>query len=379
MPRPSRPRAARSFVPLLSITFSLLAFTTARADKYAGDFLKVPVGARAIGMGGAFTAVADDATSPWWNPAGMIYLPYKEVIPQHAEKFGSLVNQDFVGAVLPLGDAAKRGASKQSALGVGIVRLAIDDIPVTPRPGDLKFGDYLDYGEDGIDNTFDFGEGDGKWEPGERILDIDLYRASSSQMALLLSYARQNGPHWAFGGNVKFVRQSLPDTIPGDHVTSFGAGLDAGVLYMATDAVTLGATVHDLTTTFLSWSNGAREKIDPTIDTGVAFNFYPADKNALTWAVDLGWGFNHLTDSEIRFGGVTADVRTGLEYWYNNTFALRSGVNGKDLAFGAGVRYKHLGVDYALDLHRFFAADQKDFPSDTDLDATHLVSASFSW
>ena len=39
-------------------------------------------------MGGAFTAVADDATAPWWNPAGMVYLPYREVIPHHAEQFG---------------------------------------------------------------------------------------------------------------------------------------------------------------------------------------------------------------------------------------------------------------------------------------------------
>src|SRR5206468_3651106 len=29
------------------------------------------VGVRATGMGGAFTAVADDATATWWNPAGM--------------------------------------------------------------------------------------------------------------------------------------------------------------------------------------------------------------------------------------------------------------------------------------------------------------------
>src|SRR3954454_19710842 len=29
------------------------------------------IGVRAQGMGGAFTAVADDATASWWNPAGM--------------------------------------------------------------------------------------------------------------------------------------------------------------------------------------------------------------------------------------------------------------------------------------------------------------------
>ena len=36
-------------------------------------------------------------------------------------------------------------------------------------------------------------------------------------------------------------------------------------------------------------------------------------------------------------------------------------------------------MDYAAQLHRFFAADDKQFPDDTNLDLTHLVSASFSW
>ena len=40
------------------------------------------MGARAIGMGGAFSAVTDDATAPYWNPAGMVYLPYREAVQQ---------------------------------------------------------------------------------------------------------------------------------------------------------------------------------------------------------------------------------------------------------------------------------------------------------
>jgi len=376
MPRPIRPRA--EFHRALAILAAcLLGSSTAHATKYAGEFLKVQVGARAIGMGGAFTAVADDATAPWWNPAGMIYLPYHEVIPQHAERFGKLVNHDFLGGVLPLGGAT----GKQSALGVAIFRVAVDDIFVTPRPGSLKSGvDFLDDGADGVPGTYDIGEGDNRWEAGERILDIDLYQASSNDMAALFSYAKQHGAHWGFGGSVKFVRQSIPDTIPGEHVTSFGAGLDAGLLYMPMDAATIGITVHDLTTTWLSWSNGTRELVRPTVDTGVAFNFFPEVKHALTWAVDLGWAFERRKlDSQIKLGLVTVDLRTGLEYWYNNTFALRTGIDTKDLTFGAGVRYKHLGADYAASLHRFWGSNESDFPSDQDLDTTHLVSASFSW
>jgi hypothetical protein len=43
------------------------------------------------------------------------------------------------------------------------------------------------------------------------------------------------------------------------------------------------------------------------------------------------------------------------------------------------VRYKQIGVDYAANLHRFFAAGDKAFPDDQNLDTTHLVSASYSW
>lgn len=364
---------------LLIVAAGLAAAAPAGATKYAAEFLKIPVGARAMGMGGAFTAVADDATAPWWNPAGMAFLPYREVLPQHQEKFGTLANHDYIGAVFPLGGTKQ----KHSALGVGLLRFAVDDIPITPRPGALRPGiDFLDYGPDGDPTTPDAGQGDGVWEPGERLLLTaeDLYMASSSDMAGIFSFARQTSLHWIFGGSLKFVRQSIPDTLAGEHVTSFGAGLDAGLIYMPTDAVTVGAMVHDLTTTYLSWSNGTKEYVPPTVDTGVALNFKPAERHALTWATDLAWGFERRTnDAQLSIAGLTWDVRTGLEYWYRNTLALRTGANGKDLTFGAGLRYRQIGVDYAAQLNRFFASDDKQFPNDTNLDTTHLVSASFSW
>jgi len=174
---------------------------------------------------------------------------------------------------------------------------------------------------------------------------------------------------------------SCADTLPGEHQTSFGAGLDAGAIYMPTDAISIATVFRDLTTTYIAWSNGSREVVTPSIDTGAAFNFYPAKHHALTAALDLAWGFeNRALDSQISFGNVTADVRTGIEYWYNNTFALRAGANGKDLAFGAGVRYKQIGVDYAANLNRFFSSSDPAFSSsDQNLETTHLVSASYSW
>ena len=46
----------------------------------AAEFLTIPVGARAIAMGSAFSAVADDITSIWWNPAGLGFLEQKELM-----------------------------------------------------------------------------------------------------------------------------------------------------------------------------------------------------------------------------------------------------------------------------------------------------------
>ena len=38
---------------------------------YSGGFQAPSIGARATGMGGAYTAVANDPLALYWNPAGM--------------------------------------------------------------------------------------------------------------------------------------------------------------------------------------------------------------------------------------------------------------------------------------------------------------------
>src|SRR5262249_3938144 len=201
---------AKSIRALLAMAGLATCAGPAGATKYAGEFMKIPVGARAVGMGGAFSAVADDATSPFWNPAGMVYLPYKEAFLEHNEQFGSLVNHNFGSAVWPM----KSGDEHRSALGISATWVGIDDIPITPRPSGLRPNiDFLDYGRDGDQTTNDPGQGDGIWEPGERLLisSDDLFMASSNDMAFGLSFARQRGRHFAWGGQLKFVHSSLPD------------------------------------------------------------------------------------------------------------------------------------------------------------------------
>ncbi len=69
----------------------------ARAQSY-----QVPVGPRAIAMGGAFSAVADDGSATFWNPAGLPQIGHQEVAATHADLFGSGIRDNLVSFVLPL-------------------------------------------------------------------------------------------------------------------------------------------------------------------------------------------------------------------------------------------------------------------------------------
>jgi hypothetical protein len=59
---------------------SFLPPLASRADAQTSD----QVGTRALGMSGAFTAVADDATASWWNPAGLASGAYFSAILEYA-------------------------------------------------------------------------------------------------------------------------------------------------------------------------------------------------------------------------------------------------------------------------------------------------------
>jgi hypothetical protein len=60
--------ASRPSVCLLA--FASLVASVSFASRVSAQTTDA-IGTRALGMGGAFTAVADDATASWWNPAGM--------------------------------------------------------------------------------------------------------------------------------------------------------------------------------------------------------------------------------------------------------------------------------------------------------------------
>ena len=78
----------KNCLPFLGIAFLILLTSaiqanTARAevdfDYLHGSDLGMGIGARAMSMGGAFTAVADDASAVFWNPAGLSQLTDNQI------------------------------------------------------------------------------------------------------------------------------------------------------------------------------------------------------------------------------------------------------------------------------------------------------------
>lgn len=90
---------------ILAIIFLFTTFIHAgsfsKVGTAAAQFLKIGVGARAMGMGGSFTAVANDISTIYWNPAGIANLDRTSIGFTHSEWFAD-ISHDFAGIVLPI-------------------------------------------------------------------------------------------------------------------------------------------------------------------------------------------------------------------------------------------------------------------------------------
>ena len=88
----------------LYLVVSFILLTTYRLPlsfaASGASFLKLGVGARALGLGSAYTSVANDVTALYWNPGGLAQLKNREVSAMHAELFAD-TRFDFFGYAHP--------------------------------------------------------------------------------------------------------------------------------------------------------------------------------------------------------------------------------------------------------------------------------------
>lgn len=94
----------KKFMLIIFIMFlpsAILAGGFSKVGTAAAQFLKIGVGARAMGMGGSFSAIANDVSAIYWNPAGIANLNRTSIGFTHSQWFAD-ISHDFAGVVVPV-------------------------------------------------------------------------------------------------------------------------------------------------------------------------------------------------------------------------------------------------------------------------------------
>jgi hypothetical protein len=110
-------------LPILDITPAY-----AESGSEGAAFLQIPVGARPAALGSAYSALAEDAYAPIWNPAGLSRIDSSQIAGQHLSYLES-IRYEYVGIGYPLANG--RG------IGLGVQYLGSGDIPETDRFGNM--------------------------------------------------------------------------------------------------------------------------------------------------------------------------------------------------------------------------------------------------
>ena len=104
----------------------------AGAGSEAAAFLKIDSGARAAAMGGAYTAVGDDASSVFYNPAGAAFAVKNELMLSHGEWLAGLKHEHA---------AYLRPVSSRLTLFTGLTALIVPSLDKLDANGD-KIGSF---------------------------------------------------------------------------------------------------------------------------------------------------------------------------------------------------------------------------------------------
>ena len=317
---------------ILIVLFVVQGASAQQIAKYAGEFLSIGVGGRALGLGGAYAALANDASAGYWNPAALARLNYPEFMLMHDERFGGIVNYDFGAVAIPFGTDV--------TLGVSIMRLGVDGIPDSRNA-------LVDRNQNGILDSTDF------------IDPSKVTYFNSADWALYFTYSKRMSNNLTYGINLKILRRGL------EVASATGIGFDVGVLYSPRENWFVAANAQDVTTTLIAWSTGTNELISPTLKLGTAY-FIDLFQGRFAPTIDVDVRFENRQFASIaHLGPISFDPHMGLEFDYKNTVALRIGYNDvKQLTLGAGLHLRKLDIDYS------FAR----FSEENDLGDTHRIS-----
>jgi hypothetical protein len=277
-------RLVTIFLVILFIpTTCLGAAIFEKVGTVGGQFLKLAVGARAAGMGGAYVSVADDATAVFWNPAGIARIT------------GNVLSINHM--VMPADIAFDQAAYVFSvgflpgALALHARALTMDDMPRTTVFHPFGDGTYFDAGD----------------------------------MAFGLSYGRSLTDKFSVGATFNIVRSGLDEYTSQSNTIDFGTIYDTGFR-----SIRIGMAISNAGSEMKFIERGVKMPI--LFRVGMSMSLYQAGPHALLSAAE----FSHPPDNAER-------MNWGAEYAFQDFFFARTGYNfnydSDGFAFGAGFKF----------------------------------------
>ncbi|MBS3788827.1 hypothetical protein KGY79_11590 [Candidatus Bipolaricaulota bacterium] len=289
----------------------------------SGAILRSGFGARALGMGGAYVAIANDYSAPYWNPAGITRANSIYLGGMRYDKYGLGLNLNYLSGGLSLSNRDSKGSPFLPTLNTPLIK------------GISFSGTYLGFSTDV--RTLGPGGSEIPITYGER-----SFLATGGISFPLVGSIAVTGKNYSY---------SAPDAgVDGQDASASGLGFDLGYLVEPMEGLTVGLAGFDLTGTKVNWKNTPTEPTDIVPARYSAGTAYRVKFNSSV-IPDLLEG--SLTGSgQYSFGaGIANKIRMGLEY-SSRYFSIRAGAikpEGTDPYFtaGGGLQVQFLTADLA--------------------------------
>ena len=294
------------------IIFTLFVFTlqlsTSNQQLCYASFEDIGVGARPLGMGNAFCAIADDANAFLYNPAGLAQLERLQISTMYANLYpilsdGSGISNNFISIAYPIPVDILMPASFPLWLtkdGWGTIGFSWFNLGTSSDP--LRSASTYK------ENTYIF----------SYAKNLDLFMLGLSMKILTKEYGQN---YW-----------TSMNPVFANGCNAYGLGFDVGALYkMPGEKLTLGLQLKDINQPDIHLVYAS--PVPLTFRFGAAYKLVPV------------WNFDRITaSSDFTVRDSDFKLYSGIEGWLiDKNIALRFG-----FGLGSGFSNIALGASYKL-------------------------------
>ncbi|HCL00514.1 MAG TPA: hypothetical protein DHW42_10485 [Candidatus Marinimicrobia bacterium] len=290
----------------------------------SAQFLQIPVGGKAISMGGAFTAVSDDPAALYWNPGA---------ISRIGKNCAYVSNTNWLVGSNHVWIGAQVMVTGHDAIGISL--------------------NNLDYGASEKVTTVEQSDGTGEyWE--------------AQDVAIALTYARNITDRFSIGGSIKYISEEIW------HETSSQFALDLGLLFITQfNGLRIGASMRNFGGELKMEGRDLMKRIDLDPESEGNNETIVANLKTDEWPIPLTFSVGAampIINSKMLKLTIAADavrptdnsetINVGGELFLYNLLSMRAGYqtlfrddSEQGLTFGMGLKipvpYADIIVDYS--------------------------------